>query len=99
MQRDDLPLFSWQPPGQVVLFPLNRRTGKIRHTAQKLAAKHGDDAALYWKQVVASNRRHLERVGLPVVGIDAELRSFFDAVQAELMRLAYRSRQPGGDAA
>lgn len=99
MFADDLPLFAWQPPRQVILFPLMKRVGKVRHTAQKLLSKNGYDAELYWKQVVASNRKHLERVGLPPHEIEAELRAFFDAVQAELVRLTYRGRRPGGDAA
>lgn len=95
MQRDDLPLFAWQPPVQVLLFPLVNRIGKVRHTARKLAGKHGDDAALYWKQVTSSQRKHLERVGLSPVEIDAELRSFFDAVQHEMVRQSYSDRSGG----
>lgn len=98
MLRDDLPLFAWKPARQVLLFPLINRVGKVRHTASKLARKHGDEAALYWKQVVASNRKHLARVGLSDDEIDAELRTFFDAVQAELVRISYFDRSSGGAA-
>ncbi|MGN6144413.1 MAG: DUF6074 family protein [Mesorhizobium sp.] len=99
MPHDNLPLFVWQPPCRVILFPLTKRVGKVRHTAQKLLAKRGCDAELYWKQVVASNRKHLERVGLSGDEIETELRGFFDAVQSEMVRLTYRGRRPGGDAA
>jgi hypothetical protein len=98
MQRDDLPLFAWKPPVRIIVFPLTNRVGKIRHTALKLTGKHGDDATLYWKQVVAANRRHLERLGLPDHEIEAELRAFFDAVQGELSRMACQHRQPDGAA-
>jgi hypothetical protein len=100
MQHSELPLFAWKPPVKVILFPLTKRVGKIRHTAQKLSERHGDDATLYWKQVVAANRKHLERVGLSEGEIDAELRAFFDAVQAELNRMAFRGQGdcPGGAA-
>ncbi|MCG7508524.1 DUF6074 family protein [Mesorhizobium sp. IRAMC:0171] len=94
-----LPLFTWQPPRKLILFPLTKRVGKIRHTAQKLLGKHGYDAELYWKQVVSSNRKHLERVGLSPDEVDSELRDFFDAVQCEMVRLTYRGRRPGGDVA
>ena len=102
MQRDDQPLFAWKPPVRVIVFPLHKRIGKVRHTAKKLSGKHGDDATLYWKQVVSANRRHLERVGLSDHDIDAELRAFFDAVQGELHRMAYEgcrvSDEDGGAA-
>lgn len=95
MRSDDLPLFAWQPSKQVLLFPLKRRVGKIRHTATKLVRKHGDDADLYWKQVVAANRKHLERIGMPEAEIETELRNFFDAVQAELVRIAISGKGAG----
>lgn len=95
MQRDDLPLFEWQPPVTVLLFPLSKRVGKVRQTAVKLLRRHGDDADLYWKQVVAANRRHLERVGLDEHQIAAELRAFFDAVQVEMARQSYSGRTGG----
>lgn len=87
MSVHDLPLFTWQPPKQILLFPLARRVGKIRHTAAKLASKHGDDAELYWKQVVASQRKQLLRVGLSLVEADEEIIAFFDAVSSEIFRI------------
>ncbi|CAN7241205.1 DUF6074 family protein [Mesorhizobium sp. LjNodule214] len=98
MQSDDLPLFRWRPPVRIIIFPLTKRVGKVRHTAKMLAGKHGEDATLYWRQVIAANRRHLERVGLPETDIEAELRSFFDAVQGELARMAYAGQNTGGAA-
>lgn len=98
MHDADLPLFAWQPPRQVLLFPLTKRVGKIRRTASVLSRKHGEDANLYWKQVVAANRKHLARVGLADEEIDRELRSFFEAVQAEMVRIAYSGYGTGGAA-
>ncbi|RWK06517.1 DUF6074 family protein [Mesorhizobium sp.] len=99
MHRDDLlPLFAWKPPVRIILFPLTKRIGKVRHTAKMLAGKQGDEATLYWRQVIAANRRHLERVGLSETDIEAELRSFFDAVQGELIRMAYAGQNTGGTA-
>ena len=92
MKRDRLPLFAWQPPRQVLLFPLSKRVGKTRRTAQILSSKHGEDASLYWKQVVSAARKHLLRVGLTEEEIEEQLSEFFDAVQAELVRLAYSGR-------
>jgi hypothetical protein len=96
---NDLPLFRWTPPVKVILFPLDKRRGKVRHTAKILASKHGDEAELYGKQVLAGIRKHFDRVGVSKEEADRELRTFFDAVQAELLSITCRGRCPGGDAA
>lgn len=99
MRDDDLPLLAWTPPCKVILFPLVNRVGKVRHTAQLLSSKHGEDAVLYWKQVVAANRKHLARIGLDEAGIEAELRSFHEAVHSEMVRQAYYGGRGNGGAA
>ncbi len=99
MSTPDLPLFSWSPACTVILFPLTKRIGKVRHTAGILAQKRGDDATLYWKQVVAANRKHLSRIGLDEASIETELRSFHDAVQGEMVRQAYAGGHGSGGAA
>jgi hypothetical protein len=96
MQLDDLPLFASSTPATIIVFPLERRIGKVRRTAQLLSERHSDDAALYWKQVNANNLRHLTRLGLAPAEIEAELQSFFDAVQAELNRITCGARSPAG---
>ena len=97
--RDDLPPFRWTPPAQVILFPLTKRVGKIRHTANMLSRKHGEDANLYWKQIVAGLRRQLERLDVSKAEADDEIKAFFDAVQTELRRMAYECHgSPGGAA-
>jgi hypothetical protein len=98
MERDDLPLFQWKPPVKLILFPLDKRKGKVRHTATMLANKHGEEAELYWKQVLAGIRKHFDRVGISGDQGDGELRSFQDAVEAELHRMTYQHRPPGGAA-
>ena len=79
-------------PDKSSCFPLAKRVGKIRRTAQILSSKHGDDVSTYWKQIVSAARRHLLRVGLTEKEIEVQLREFFDAVQAEVVRLAYSGR-------
>ena len=91
MRDDDLPLFNWQPPVKVLLFPLINRVGKVRKTAANLSRKHGEDAALYWKQVTSANRKHLVRIGLDEESICEQLRSFHDAVQSEMVKQHYSS--------
>lgn len=96
MSEPDLPLFRWQPSRKVLFFPLQKRVGKIRHVADKLAGKQGEDAELYRKQVLAGLRRNFEHVGLSQDEASAETRAFFEAVQAEMVRLAYSGRSNGG---
>lgn len=59
MHDADLPLFNWQPPVKVLVFPLINRVGKVRKTAAILSRKHGEDAILYWKQVNTPLRGYL----------------------------------------
>ena len=94
---NNLPLFNWKPPRKVILFPLTKRIGKVRHTARLLSSKNGDDANLYWKQVIAATRKHLSRVGQTPDEIDTEIRTFFDAVQSELVRLSYEGSASGNN--
>ena len=98
MRDDDMPLFNWDPPVKILLFPLVNRVGKVRKTASILSRKHGDEADLYWKQIVAGNRKHLARIGLSEKAIESELLSFHQAVHAEMVRQAYRGStgSPGG---
>lgn len=99
MRDRDLPLFAWSPPCKVVLFPLTKRLGKVRHTAGILSQKRGEDASLYWKQVIAANRKHLTRIGLDEASIQAELRSFHDAVQSEMVRRSFAGGHGSGGGA
>lgn len=99
MLHDDLPLFRWQPPVKVLVFPLINRVGKVRKTAAILSRKHGEDASVYWKQVTSANRKHLARIGMDEESICEQLRSFHDAVQSEMVKQHYStSNNPKGAA-
>lgn len=91
----DLPLAQHRKPRNILVFPLINRISKIRHTASKLSVKHGDETTLYWKQVMNSNRKHLERIGLSEAEIEIELTAFFKAVQCEINRQAYEGLPNG----
>lgn len=88
MSRSKLPLLDWQPACKVLVFPLDARVGKVRHTASLLYKKHGEDAELYWKQVIAANRKHLIRIGLTAEQQHEQLSGFSGAVQQELNSIA-----------
>jgi hypothetical protein len=81
-------------PCKVILFPESRRVGKIRHTAEMLSQKHGNAAAAYWRQVVNGLAAQLDRGGASPGERDSELRTFFDCVQAELVRMSDCGRKP-----
>ena len=88
MSENKLPLLDWQPACKVLVFPLDARVGKVRHTASLLYKKHGEDAELYWKQVIAANRKHLIRIGLTAEQQHEQLSGFSHAVQHELNAIA-----------
>jgi hypothetical protein len=91
MTSETLPLFAWRPPCRVLVFPLDKRIGKVRHIAESLSRKEGFLAEVYWKQVVTASRRHLLRVGLSEEQANDEIAALFDAVQAEMTRQYFQN--------
>ncbi|TPJ52732.1 DUF6074 family protein [Mesorhizobium sp. B2-6-4] len=90
-------LFDWSPPCQVILFPMGKRVGRIRSTAEKMIAKPTDRAAeSYRDQVTDGLLRQMAKAGIADIEQDEHLGAFWSAVQAEIVRLIYRSNQPGG---
>ncbi len=73
---------------KIIIFPLDARIGKVRRTASLLFKKQGEDADLYWKQVIAANRKHLIRIGLTDEQQHVQLLGFSRAVQQELNAIA-----------
>jgi hypothetical protein len=97
---DDLPLFAWKPARQVLVFPMANRVGKIRTTAANMLSKSTDrHAKFYGEQVTGALIKQMDRAGIPEQEQDEQLGAFWSAVEAEMIRLTYRGRRPGGDAA
>ncbi|ORE97471.1 DUF6074 family protein [Aurantimonas sp. 22II-16-19i] len=100
--HSDLPLFAFvDVKADVIPFPCRYRIAKVRRAAVMIEANTDRGAEAYWRRTVSDLRKQMERAGIASCRIDAELRSFFDAVQHEMTRRSYagqRSR-PGGDAA
>ncbi|MEW9837300.1 DUF6074 family protein [Mesorhizobium marinum] len=94
MKEKSLPLLDWRPPCQVVVFPLNRRVGKIRRTAELLVVRNGKSAEVYWKQVVSGIASQMHRAGVPADVVAFEIQTFNEAVQRELVWLCATA---GGD--
>lgn len=92
----DLPLFSWAPPRKVIMFPMNRRAGRIRSTATKLLDKPTERAAAsYRNQVTDALLRSLDRAGIPEAEQDEQLGVFWQAVANEMNRQTYQSNSGG----
>lgn len=100
MVGEQLDLLNWKTPAAVHAFPLSARQNKVRAVAENLSRKHGKAADIYWKQTISTLGNQLYRIGVDRCEIDFELRSFFDAVQSELHRMAFEgySRNGGGAA-
>ncbi len=79
----------------VIPFPTKQRIGKIRRAAEVLADRHGKGADQYWRQVAGGMRSQMVAAGIPHEVIEFELRSFFDAVQHEMVRQSYSDRSGG----
>lgn len=93
-------LFDWSSPCQVILFPMVRRIGRIRSTAEKMITKPTDRAAAsYRDQVTDGLMKQMAKTGIPEAQQDDHLVAFWSAVQAEIIRLTYRNNRPGGHAA
>lgn len=99
MVDDQMDLLPCKPPCEVIAFPPARRVDRVRRVAEKLLRKHGRAADVYWKQTVTRTRNELNGVGASASAVEFELRAFFDAVQAEMVRQTCDERRPGGDAA
>ncbi|RIX97159.1 hypothetical protein D3218_19035 [Aureimonas flava] len=83
-------MFRWTPAlAEVIPFPCRARIAKVRRTAQILDETTPQGADAYWERTVSDLRRQMQAAGILGDRIDAELRTFFDAVQAELYRRGY----------
>ena len=99
-RNHDLPLFAWQPPSKIIVFPLVNRVGRIREVAVKMMDKTTDrHAESYRDQVTAGLIKQLGKIGLSEMDVDEQLGAFWEEVRLEMIRLAYRGHDTGGTAA
>lgn len=97
----DLPLFAWQPPCKLIVFPMNGRVGRIRDVASKMLDKQTQRSTdYYYRQVTEAMEKQLSRIGLPELEIDEQVGAFWVAVDQEMTRLIYHQTggYPGGAA-
>lgn len=89
----DLPLFNWNPPVCTVLvFPLSRRVGKIRRTAEVLASKSDKSALQYRATVLEAMHSQMAKAQLSQKTIAFEIAAFEAAVERELNRLTTKGK-------
>lgn len=92
-------LFTWTPPRKVILFPMERRVGRIRDVAVKMLDKPTMRAAVsYRAQVTDAFIRQMDRAGIPEIEQDEQLGAFWEAVRNEMIRLTYFGHGTGGAA-
>ncbi|MER8846795.1 DUF6074 family protein [Mesorhizobium australicum] len=97
---EELPLFDWTPPCTVIVFPMVKRVGRIRSTAEKMMAKPTDRAATFYRyQITDWLLRQMLKAGISEQEQAEQLGAFWSAVSAEMIRLTYRGERPGGSAA
>lgn len=95
MKHDDLLLFDWIPMGRVIVFPMPRRSGRIRDGALKMLDKPTERAAAsYRNQVTDALVKQLGKAGLGEEEQNEHVGEFWSAVQVEINRLAYRNNRP-----
>lgn len=71
---------------KILVYPPARAAAEVREVARQLDEVHGDAAMAYWRSVVANLDRRLSNLGLSRDKIELELRTFFVAVQMEMLR-------------
>lgn len=67
---------------RVIAFPLARRVGRVRHTADVLSRWSGSDADRYWRLVTDQMRTQLSAAGIEHGVIESEISAFADSVSA-----------------
>lgn len=83
----------------VIVFPMERRTGRIKDVATKMLDKPTDRAAAFYRgQVTDALLRQLERAGIPAEERDEQMRAFWQSVKTEMVRLTYCGYGIGGAA-
>lgn len=96
---DDLPLFAYQTPRQIIMFPMASRIGRIRDVAVKILDKPTDRAAAaYQNQITDTILRQFDKLGIPQIEQDQQLKAFWQAEKSEKNRLIYCRDQRGGAA-
>lgn len=94
MAHDDLPLFSWRPPAQLLPFPAEAQIGEARMMVQELMNRKSEKTRQkFWDGYVYQLRERLSGIGVETAAIDREVDAFRVLVEQESNRL-YCEGQP-----
>lgn len=100
MTHSDLPLFAWQPPRKLIVFPMVNRIGRIRDVAAKMLDKPTEKSASHYrKQVNEALEVQFEKIGLAENERLEQIGAFWHAVEQEMRKQSHGwSSTPGGAA-
>jgi hypothetical protein len=91
MSNDDLPLFRWEPPRQVIPFPTRLRTGHARKVAEQLAqARTNREADSKLTRACQTLKRQMHAAGIPDDEIERQHQTFLQAISVECSRIRAR---------
>lgn len=90
-----------KPTAQILAFPLARDRVMVRQVAAQLQRRSGPQADRYFQTECRRLVARFTTAGIGYAEARAQVESFAQAVQDELIRTVYceRGRRPGGDAA
>lgn len=86
---------------KIIVFPLNRRLGKIRRVLDVMEAMHSKPAELvgYLRMIRRTLGDQMRRAGVPEDEIRRQVEDFFDAISDEIYRPhQHQDFQPDGAA-
>ena len=91
MTHGDLPLFSWDPPRQIIPFPTKLRIGHVRKIAEQLdQARTNREADSRLTRACQTLKRQMRTAGIPEDEIERQHEAFLMAISAECNRIRAR---------
>lgn len=78
----ELPLFAWNPPQKVAIFPSDRNRKKIHRAAAMAASARNPEPTI--KALINRARSSFEQRGLPADLIEKDLAALSDALRAQV---------------
>jgi hypothetical protein len=88
MSHDDLPLFKWQPPRQVIPFPTCFRVGHARKVAEQLdQARTNKEADARLTRACQTLRRQMRAAQISPEEIERQHETFLHMICAECERI------------
>lgn len=90
MRRDhlsELPLFAWDPPPRIAIFPATRRRAFIQKNASHAAGMKPAGAENWLRHLLAKHSARLARLGVTRELAEADAAALETALRVELARI------------